>query len=398
MSEHYLTRSIVGTGGKIKETIDDFFVEEIPLYLPAGDGEHLYITVEKKNLTTHQLLRQAARIYDLPERDIGYAGLKDAKATTIQTISLPLVDPDQAEKLANEQIKVLAAKRHRNKLRTGHLLGNRFRIRIADPTPGAISLARQSLDILSAKGVPNYFGAQRYGALGNSHQIGQAILQQEFDQACRLIIGDPDKIEHPDWKQAAELFRDNNLAEALNLLPRHCRYERTLLAALSRGKNPRKALFDLPRNILRLYLSAYQSSLFDRIVDMRLTTLDKIWPGDIAYKHLNGACFRAEDNTIEQPRADRFEISATAPLYGHKTMLATGQSGLLEEALLEKEKLQLSDFKLGRGLAMSGERRPLRVPVTDVEIEDEGESLLLTFSLPKGSYATSLLREVIKGG
>lgn len=398
MVDLYLTAAIEGTGGSIKETPNDFRVEELPLYQPVGEGEHLYIEIEKQDLTTHQLLRRAAEIFTVPERDIGYAGLKDAKATTTQTISVPLIQPEAAKKLEDEKIRVLSAVRHRNKLKLGHLAGNRFLIRIANPRPEALSRTEQVLEILRAKGLPNYFGSQRYGALGNSHLIGRAILQHDFTNACNLIMGDPEKIEHSGWKKAVELFREDQLDAALEVLPRHCRYERQLLAALSKGKSHKKALFNLPRNILRLYLSACQSSLFDRIVDMRLTTIDQIWPGDIAFKHINGACFRVETPADEQIRADHFEISATAPLFGHKTMMATGQSGILEEALLEKEKIKLEDFSLGRGLSMSGERRPLRVPLTDATAEIDGDDIILSFSLPKGSYATSLLREIIKSG
>ncbi len=396
MSNHYLTAGIPGTGGSIKETPDDFRVEEIPLYLPSGEGEHLYVTVEKEGMTTHQLLRRCAQIFSVKERDIGYAGLKDSNATTTQTISIPLLAPDKAKNLEAENIRVISARRHNNKLRPGHLAGNRFNIRVAAPDSDALHKVKQVQEILQEKGVPNYFGVQRYGVLGNSHLIGRAILQNEYEQACRLLVGDPEIIAHADWKKAAELYRAGDISSALEHLPRHCRYERQLLAALAKGKSDRKALFDLPRNILRLYLSAFQSSLFDRIVDMRLATIDKLWPGDIAVKHANGACFRVQDAAEEQSRADNFEISASGPLFGHKAMLASGQSGILEEALLDKEKLSLPDFKIGRGLDMIGERRALRVRLSDFSASIEGDDLMLTFILPKGSYATSLLREIIK--
>mgnify|MGYP001205403680 CR=1 FL=1 len=152
----------------------------------------------------------------------------------------------------------------------------------------------------------------------------------------------------------------------------------------------------MPHKLLRLYLSAYQSQLFDRLVDMRLSTLERLWPGDLAWKHSNGACFKVIDPASEQPRADQFEISPTAPLYGHKVTLATGQAGLLEESLLDKEQLKLKDFRLGEGLAMPGERRPLRVPLEEVRLKQQGKHLLLSFALPKGSFATAVLAEVMK--
>ena len=152
----------------------------------------------------------------------------------------------------------------------------------------------------------------------------------------------------------------------------------------------------MPRKLLRLYLSAYQSSLFDRMIDMRLASLEKIWPGDLAYKHVNGACFLVTDPDAEQPRADSLEISPTAPLFGYKTKLAEGQAGLLERSLLDKEQLTLESFRLSGGLAMEGERRPVRVPIQAPACIREDGSLLVSFSLPKGSFATTVLSEVMK--
>jgi len=152
----------------------------------------------------------------------------------------------------------------------------------------------------------------------------------------------------------------------------------------------------MPRKLLRLYLSAYQSSLFDRLVDMRMKSINKIWLGDIAFKHVNGACFVVTDPAAEQPRADAFEISATAPLYGFKTKLAEAQAGLLEEGLLDKEGLTPRSFRLSGGLAMEGERRPLRVPIQAATCVADGDNLVLSFSLPKGSFATTVLAEVMK--
>ncbi len=396
MPEPYLTANLPGTGGTIKETPDDFRVDEIPIYTPSGEGEHLYIEIEKKELTTHDLLRRAAKVFSRPERDIGYAGLKDARATTRQTISIPLVAPEEAEKLADENITILSAVRHKNKLRTGHLFGNRFTIRIRDVEPDAASRGRAILAQLVATGVPNRFGRQRYGSLGNSHLIGRALLNHDYESALKLIIGDPQRITNERWKQAATLFQSGEISASLAALPGHCRYERTLLHKLVSGKSPEQAIKSLPRSILRLYLSACQSFLFDRIVTLRLATLDQVWPGDFAFKHDNGACFFIEDVEAESSRAKRFEISASGPLFGYKSTLARGASGILEESLLESEGLKLDDFRPGNGLDMPGERRPLRVLLQTPLLLAENNDLIHSFTLPKGSYATSVLREITK--
>lgn len=392
----FLTAKLPGTGGIIRQQPEDFQVEEIPLYEPCGEGDHLYLRVEKCGLTTYDLLRELAKALNCKERDLGYAGLKDAKAITRQTVSVPLRKPDDVKGLQIPGVTILSARLHRNKLRPGHLAGNHFRIRIHQPQPGGLQSAEAILGVLKETGVPNRFGDQRYGSLGNSHRIGGAILRDDYSRAIDEIIGDPGEIIHAGWQQAAEAYHSGDLETAIAKLPRHCRPERRLLEMIRAGKSPRKAVRAIPRKLLRLYLSAYQSSLFDRLVDMRLDTLKQILLGDLAYKHINGACFLVTNPVVDQPRVESFEISPTAPLYGYKTKLAEGQTGLLEQSILDKEQLTLESFNLSGGLAMAGERRPLRVPIHTPECIMDKEDLLLSFSLPKGCFATTVLAEVMK--
>lgn len=392
----YLTASLPGTGGIIKQDPEDFFVEEIPRYLPCGEGEHLFLTVEKTGLTTWELLQRLSRKLQIPERDLGHAGLKDARAVTRQTISLPRLAKKAIENLEIPGLTVLSADYHRNKLRPGHLAGNRFRIRIRQPEPEALDRALDILQVLQDLGTPNRFGEQRYGVLGNSHLLGQAILRCDWQEAVAQLIGDPERITQPGWKRGAELFRDGATKEAAEALPGHMGEERRLLLALARGTGEKQALFELPKKRLRFYLSAFQSALFDRVVGMRLASIERLWLGDLAYLHDRGACFSVTDPGAEQPRADRLEISPTGPLYGCKVKLAGGAAGILEESLLAKEKLTLEAFRLGQGLTMDGERRPLRVPLAEPTAEPVGDDLVIGFSLPPGSFATAVLSEVMK--
>lgn len=392
----YLTAALPGTGGLIRQQPADFLVEEIPLYTPSGSGDHLYLEIEKQGLTTFDAVKLLATALKRNETDIGYAGLKDARAISRQVLSVPLCTPAEVEHLNLPGLRILSARRHGNKLRIGHLAGNRFQIRIHRPEPDALERARPILAALEDLGVPNRFGDQRYGVLGNSARIGRALLRGDFQRAADEIVGDPDRIEHPGWQAAATAYRNGDLAAAIAAFPRHCQDERRLVASLQAGRNPRRAVLALPRRLLRLYLSAYQSSLFDRLIAMRLATLERLWSGDLACKHSNGACFSVVDPAIEQPRADRLEISATAPLYGYKVPLASGQAGLLETSLLDKEGLTLQSFRLSGGLALPGERRPIRVPITAIGLQQDGEDLLVSFSLPKGSFATAVLAEIMK--
>ena len=394
---NWLTEDLPGIGGIYKQDPVDFQVEEIPLYPCSGKGEHLYLWIEKSGISTRDLLTQLAQELKLKERDLGYAGLKDARALTRQMISIPFKKLDRAEKLNLNQAKILKINRHSNKLRLGHLAGNRFTITLRETNADPLSRAEKILTQLQQHGVPNLFGEQRYGVLGNSAQLGLLLVQKEYTKFCREFIGDPQLIRNPDWKKAAEHFRQGKIQTAFDSLPKKMHDERRLLKMLLEEKSHRAAVFSIPRNLLRLFLSAAQSHFFDQLLKQRLSSLDQLIDGDIAVKHINGACFRVEHATDEQSRVDSFEISPSAPLFGSKVMLATGETGRTEAALLEKAGLTLDSWKLDQGLTMPGERRPLRVPLSEILISGHGKHFLtLSFVLPKGSYATSVLRELIK--
>jgi tRNA pseudouridine13 synthase len=393
----WLTADLPGTGGVYKEHPEDFQVEEIPLYPCAGRGEHLYLWIEKAGISTRELLAQLSKGLQLKEREIGYAGLKDARARTRQMISVPARCSERLGSLQLRKARILQQDLHGNKLRLGHLAGNRFTIKLRDTHPEAAKRAAAILKVLETTGVPNRFGEQRYGILGNSAKLGLLLLQENYVELCREQLGDPEIIRNGEWRAAAMAYRQDHLADCLKLLPRRMRDERRLIRGLLEGKKHRDAVFTLPRNLLRLYLSACQSQLFDRLLEQRLPNLHKLNVGDIAYKHDNGACFRVEDTSVEQARADRFEISPTAPLFGYKVMLATGQPGEAEQQLLAATGLSIESWQKGRGLAMPGERRPLRVSLRHPEITEDIDNILtLCFSLPRGSYATSVLHEIIK--
>ncbi|WP_020677179.1 tRNA pseudouridine(13) synthase TruD [Geopsychrobacter electrodiphilus] len=392
----WVTGDLPGIGGSYKFCPEDFLVDEIPLYPACGRGEHLYLQLEKRGLTTHELLRQLAACFNLQLRDIGYAGLKDAQAVTRQWVSVPARCERLLPRLEQLPVKLLASTRHDNKLRLGHLAGNRFRLRVRQPQPHARQKADLILQRLEKQGVPNHFGEQRYGLLGNSHRLGQLLLNAEYTDFCHEYIGDPERIEHRDWREAAQHFRAGELEAALQRLPARMMNEKNLLTLLIQGRSARAAVLSLPNPLLRLYLSALQSWLFDQLLRQRLPELGRLQAGDLALKHVNGACFLVEDATREQARADLFEISPTAPLFGSKLKLAGQAPGERERELLTRIGLTPESWKLGDGLTMTGERRPLRVPISAFSTREIGPDLQLDFCLPRGSYATSVLHEIMK--
>lgn len=393
----YLTSDIPGIGGIFKESAEDFEVTELPLYPPVGSGEHTYVLVEKSGLTTLEMLRRLAKAARIPERELGYAGMKDARGITRQTVSVPRVSPEQLLGLEIPGVRLLSAERHNNKLRLGHLAGNRFRIRLRQTGDGALQRATAVLEILQKRGVPNYFGEQRYGSQGNSGRVGLRLLQGDFEGAIRELIGTPQGVRDERWQQGIAAFRSDDLAGALELLPGSCRTEREIIRTLLRKPGEwQRGVKSIHPRMLALYLSACQSELFDRVVAARIGNIDTIRDGDIACKHANGACFRVEDPLEAIPRAACFEISATGPMFGRKMLAPEGGAALLEAEILAEAGLSREIFAQDGPYRLEGERRPLRVPIDKPAAWLEDGELLLEFALPKGAYATSVLREIMK--
>ena len=227
----YLTAHIPGTGGIFKETEEDFLVTEIPAYLPCGEGEHLYVEIEKRGITTLEAIRRIGRALNLPEREIGYAGMKDSRGVTRQTFSLPRIRPEAALELDLPGIRILSALCHRNKLKLGHLRGNRFRVRVREVSEGAVEHAAEVLAVLEQRGVPNYFGSQRYGAQGNSHLIGRALVRRDFRGAVDALMGEPAAITDQRWREAVAAYHRGEYEEAVRLFPGFCRTEREVAGA-----------------------------------------------------------------------------------------------------------------------------------------------------------------------
>jgi tRNA pseudouridine13 synthase len=397
MVRTFLTVDLPGTGGIMKETPEDFHVAEIPLYLPCGEGEHTFAEIEKRGITTLEALRRVAKALDLAERDLGYAGMKDARGVTRQTFSIPRVAPTRVLALELPGIRVLTAVQHKNKLKLGHLRGNRFRLRLREVATDAVAKASAVLDVLASRGVPNYFGEQRYGAQGNSHLIGGALLRGNYRGAVDALIGNPAAVRDERWRAAIEAYQRDDLEESLRTFPAGCRSERDLLQRLVKQPDEwEKAFRAVHPRLKKLYLSAYQSFLFDRLLDGRLDRLDELMDGDLAYKHDNGACFLVTDAAAEAPRAAAFDISPTGPMFGCRMTEPAGSVREREWQLLAAEGITPDSFNLTGGLRMEGERRPLRVPLLEPKAGLDAEGLVLEFGLPRGSYATAVLREIMK--
>jgi tRNA pseudouridine13 synthase len=329
----YLTRYLPGTGGRLKERPEDFFVEEIPLYPFTGEGDFAFLLVETMNLSTLDLVARLRQHLALQDHEVGLAGWKDKRAVTRQWVSVPRAHLSEGSlrELSAVGVSILEERRHPHKLRTGHLLGNRFSILIREPKPQAVGLARGILDQLEATGLPNFFGIQRFGMRGDNPEEGLAILRGE-----------------------------------------------------KRLRSPRKE---------KLLVSASASLLFNLTLRERLERglFTRLLQGDIAKKHDTGGLFHVVDPAQEQERADRLELSPTGPIWGKKMMEARDEAAVLEREILERQGLAPDIF-----WKQPGSRRTLRIRLKQITLREEPDGLRLEFFLPKGSYATVLLDEIMK--
>jgi len=332
----YLTATVPPIPARFRVTVDDFRVDEIAAYPPDGQGTHLFVRFEKSDFTTQEAVKRLARALEVSPRDVGTAGTKDRRAVTTQWASFPGVDEARARALELEGIRVLEAVKHGSKLRTGHLFGNRFAIRLRDVPEERDDDVRSSIERLSLVGMPNYFGDQRFGREGKN-----------VERAIEWLSG--------------------------NARPPRDHFERKMLA------------------------SSLQSELFNRTVAERVERgeLGRVFHGDLCKKEETGGMFTAEDVATDQPRADAFEISPTGPMFGPEMRWPTHEAAERERALLASSGLSAEVLEqLGRNAP--GTRRVVRVRPTETSVERDAEGLVLGFVLPSGAYATSMLRELMK--
>jgi tRNA pseudouridine13 synthase len=406
----YLSQQIAPIGGTIKVRLEDFLVEELPSYEPCGEGEHLYLFVEKRGVSTLSMVRRFARHFDVKESAVGYAGLKDKHAITRQLVSVHL--PGRAHEpfasVDDERIAVLWTAQHTNKLRRGHLAGNRFVIRLRDVEATAALPAMKVLNMLARDGVPNRLGEQRFGALGNNHLVGRALVLGDAEGFIKELLY-PDGVVFESTAQARELCAKGQWRDAVSLFPRDLRCERQLCAALGRGAAPTRAVSAVPVHERQYLVSSFQSAIFNAVLDERLKagTLGSLHEGDIAFKHENGSVFSiSSDETGSddvQDRLGRIEISPAGPMWGATMKRASAAVDERERAILDRFGVSPEQFEAYSTRSrnnLPGARRPLRVPLMNHDVDggmdEHGHYVRLAFELPRGAFATSVMQEVMK--
>jgi tRNA pseudouridine13 synthase len=331
----YATVKSLRVLGKIRDQPQDFQVEEVPAYAPEGRGEHLFVRFRKTDLNTPDAVRRIAEALGVDAREAGWAGLKDRRAVTVQWASFHRGDAAAALALDLPGIEVLDALGHPHKIRTGHLRSNRFLIRIRGAREH-LATAGQVLERLALHGAPNYYGEQRFGHDRNNLARARAWLLEQ---------GPP---------------------------PRD-RFQRKLLA------------------------STLQSEIFNQWLAARVRegAFERPVPGDLMRKEDSGGLFVAHDLAEATERMQRWEISPTGPMMGAKMRWPEADAERIERVLCERWGLDEERLSRLRTL-LPGTRRVARVRPADVQLDAYSEGIEVAFTLPKGAYATVILRELMK--
>ncbi|WP_406532584.1 tRNA pseudouridine(13) synthase TruD [Methanobrevibacter sp.] len=404
-----------GIGGTIRNQYEDFYVEEIPEVIPEGEGPNVYVWIEKLGRTTLDVVLDIARDLHISRKRMGFAGMKDKKALTRQWICIANMDSEeqlnQVKALDGTIYKTdfLKVVRGRKKLRMGQLKGNKFRILIRDldDVEKSAEVASEVLGQLEVTGVPNYFGWQRFGKpRTNTHLVGRALVENDLKKAVGTYIGNPSEDESEENQLARKAYDEGNLEESLNLMGKGMRYEKMMIKELIRDskkgeltdKSYMNALHALPKPLQRMFVHAYQSYLFNEAVSNRVEMgINKYVEGDIIID-MEEHIVRDKTPGEFQELIDNFQANPTCPLYGTKVPYAGGKVGEMEENVLKKYDLEKSDFEVPKmpRLGSHGLRRSMRFQVWDTSAVAVDDGVLCEFSINKGSYATAVLREIMK--
>ncbi len=411
----YLTSDLPGIGGKIKDSVEDFLVEEIPLYQPSGRGTHAYFRVRKVGVPTPVAVNRIARYMGVSPMEIGVAGLKDSQAVTIQTMSMEYADERKLLAFRDAAIKITDVSFHNNKLRIGHLAGNRFVIRIRGVNKSNQPAAQAVLDMILKRGAPNFFGEQRFGSRGDTGELGAAMVRGDFDEFVKIFLGRSRPEDPKDCRAARDAFDAGCYDRAMKCWPRHYVDQRRALAGYKRKNRAIAAMSAIDRRMKRLFVSAFQSEIFNEVLKIRLGlpsgendgagksirgTYDRVMAGDLAEKTDSGGIFPVTDPAADKARAEKFEISPTGPIVGYRCNLAQALPGQIERDVLASFGVSLDDFHNMGALSAKGSRRPLRFPIYEptmlVGQDKRGDYIELAFTAPSGCYATIILREIMK--
>ncbi len=388
--------STPGIGGKLRKSIDDFYVEEIPLEFDRDEnGKNLCLKVKLRNWETNRFVKILSKSLGISKHRIKFAGNKDKRGITIQYFCILNYD---ALDINLKDAEILESFKTNYELNIGDLYGNKFRIIVSDAEcDSKVERIEKELNGF----FPNFFGVQRFGASRPiTHIVGKFIVEENYREAVRYYVGYPSSFEEDEGRKI--FFENMDAAEAMKEIGKNASYERAILNYLIKNDDDYVgALRVLPKNLLLLFVHGYQSYIFNKILSERLKFGIDVQVGDIAMKvdeyGLPKQEFVKVNNfNIEKIRklvmAGRAYISTI--LFGYESFFSGGIQGEIEKRIIEEEGINKNMFRIRKipELSSKGRRRNILSPIIDYN----RNGCLFLFTLHRGSYATSLMREFMK--
>ena len=418
--DFYATRS-AGIGGRLKREASDFRVQELSAYpLPEPEGAVTVLRIESQGWEQHELTDRIAQQIGIPSHAIRWAGTKDRRAIAERILSYRGPPPSSGT-IDLPNVTVRETYRAREELVLGHHYGNRFDLRLrelAGPLDAAFAQAEAIRSELGeAGGFPNFFGAQRFGEVRPiTHAVGRALVQGDVGRAVQIYLCEIPPGDVPLGAAARRAFAEHrDPARALREFPPALQFERQLLDHLARGQPPDRALRALSRPLRTLFIHAYQAHLFNRYLSRRWAaglSLTNPSPGDWLLRVAKDGTVPGrdpvpvtDDNLIEaRALVAQGKARLVGPLVGYSTPSLAGPGGKILDSLLAKDGVSRDRFRLPStpDLASPGNWRPFWCPAPPIDVAEDTSgpdpALRFTFNLPRGTYATVLLREFTKRG
>ncbi|MDN5310820.1 MAG: tRNA pseudouridine13 synthase [Methanolobus sp.] len=414
--------TLPGIGGELRQEIEDFIVKEISNREEGSSGKQLILELTKSNWDMHHLVRDMSRKLGISQKRISFAGTKDKRAKTTQKISIYDLKEEEIGNFYLKDVELKVIGRSPRSVELGDLFGNEFVITVRDIGYGTEEL-KTILDGITAQirasgGVPNFFGIQRFGAARPvTHLVGREILQGDFEKAALTYIARSFADEQDDAREVRDrVWETHDFAEGLKIYPLRLRHERAMMHYLVENPGDYAGSFTvLSQNISKMFVHAWQSYMFNRIICRRIEEglpLDAAVPGDIVcFKNKEGLPDVSKTQQVTEENLEgmnnlvkRRRAFVTAPLIGYDTPLASGVPGKIERDIFEEAGIPAESFRVEGlpELASAGLRREILLhcepsfEVSEDELNPGKSKAVLDFMLPKGSYATTVLREYMK--
>lgn len=345
----------------------DFIVREIPLYEFSGEGEHLVLELQKKDLTTSEALKLISAHTGAKMKDFGFAGLKDKEGMTTQFISMPAIYEEDLETFYHEKIKILQSIRHNNKIKTGHLKGNSFFIRLKKVMPTDAKKLENAINLIKEQGFPNYFGYQRFGKFGDNYTLGEDILKKQLEAKEKGLK----------QKKKFNPKLNNFLISAFQSHIFNIWLSKRV--ELSRFVNEFS-----PKELKKIY--GFDDETIKNLKAQK--QFFKMLKGDVLYHYPFGKTFLCEDLETELERFNKKDLSVAGLLFGKKALHSEGLAKEIEDEIYKNARVY-EDLE-------NGTNRYAWIWADDLEFKyiEEKAWFSFSFTLPKGSYATRLLEEI----